>query len=65
MLLPQSDARLREAQADFEAGEITIDDLQEHFEEAAAISQSHREALVRSRRSMLDVNTAVGMRILP
>ena len=65
VLLPQSDARLREAQADFEAGEITIDDLQEHFEEAAAISQSHREALVRSRRSMLDVNTAVGMRILP
>ena len=65
VLLPQSDARLREAQADFEAGEMTIDDLQEHLEEAAAISQSHREALVRYRRSMLDVNTAVGMRILP
>ena len=65
VLLPQSDARLREAQADFEAGESSIDDFQEHLEEAAAVSQSHREALVRYRRSMLDVNTAVGMRILP
>jgi len=65
VLLPQADARLREAQADFEAGEITIDDFQEHLEEAAAVSQSHREALVRYRRSMLDVNTAVGMRVLP
>lgn len=65
VLLPQAEARLREAQEAYEAGEITIDDLQEHLEEAAAVSHSHREALVRSRRSMLDVNTAVGMRVLP
>jgi cobalt-zinc-cadmium efflux system outer membrane protein len=65
VLLPQADARLRDAQADFDAGDISIEDFQEHLEEAAAVSQSHREALVRHRRSMLDVNTAVGMRVLP
>ena len=65
VLLPQADARLRDAQADFDAGDISIEDLQEHLEEAAAVSQSHREALVRHRRSMLDVNSAVGMRVLP
>jgi len=65
VLLPQAEARLREARKDFDAGAIDIDDLQEHLEEAAAVAQNHREALVRYRRSMLDVNTAVGMRILP
>jgi cobalt-zinc-cadmium efflux system outer membrane protein len=65
VLLPQAEARLRDAQEAYEAREITIDDLQEHLEEATAVSHSHREAMVRSRRSMLDVNTAVGMRVLP
>lgn len=65
VLLPQSAARLREAQSDFDAGTATVDDLQEHLEEAAAVSQSHRQALLRHRRSMLDVNTAVGIRVLP
>jgi cobalt-zinc-cadmium efflux system outer membrane protein len=65
VLLPQSEARLREAQTDFDSGASTVDDLQEHLEEAAAVSQSHRQALLRHRRSMLDVNTAVGMRVLP
>jgi hypothetical protein len=29
------------------------------------VTQSHRDALVRHRRAMLDLKTAVGLRLLP
>jgi len=29
------------------------------------VAQSHRDALIRQRRSMVDLNTAVGLRVLP
>jgi len=50
---------------EFEKGELEADDLEEHVQEAAELAQSHREAAVRHRRSMLDLNTAIGLRLLP
>ena len=47
------------------AGTIGFDDLRDELEDAAAVARARREALVRFRRAMLDLNTAVGMRILP
>jgi cobalt-zinc-cadmium efflux system outer membrane protein len=42
-----------------------VDDYQGHLDDAAEVTQSHRDAIVRHRRAMLDLNTAVGLRILP
>ncbi|MFM8634202.1 MAG: hypothetical protein ACKOEX_05260 [Planctomycetia bacterium] len=44
---------------------LEADELEEHFQEAAELGQSHREAAVRHRRSMLDLNAAIGLRLLP
>lgn len=30
-----------------------------------AVTQSHRDAVIRHRRAMLELNTAVGLRLLP
>ena len=47
------------------AGTISADDYQGHLDDAAEVTQAHRDAIVRHRRAMLDLNTAVGLRILP
>ncbi len=65
ILLPQAEERLQDAAQNFDSGAMGVEDFQEHLEEAAMVLQSHREAVVRHRRSMLDINTAVGMRLLP
>lgn len=49
----------------FAAGEITIDDLDGAVEDLAEVTQSHRDAVIRHRRAMLELNTAVGLRLLP
>ena len=46
-------------------GSGAVDDYQGHLDDAAEVTQSHRDAIVRHRRAMLDLNTAVGLRILP
>jgi cobalt-zinc-cadmium efflux system outer membrane protein len=64
-LLPRAEARLARHVEEFEKGELEADELEEHFQDAAELAQSHREAAVRHRRSMLDLNTAIGLRLLP
>ena len=65
VVLPEAEAALVQAEADFAAGRIDLDELRDELEEAAVVARERREALVRFRRAMLDLNTAVGMRILP
>ena len=43
----------------------SADDYQGHLDDAAEVTQAHRDAIVRHRRAMLDLNTAVGLRVLP
>ncbi len=50
---------------EFAAGKISADDYMTHLDDEAEAATSFREALLRHRRSMLDLNTAVGLRLLP
>ena len=64
-ILPRADAVLARRREQFSAGEITIDDLDGAVEDLAEVTQSHRDAVIRHRRAMLELNTAVGLRLLP
>lgn len=63
--LPRSRQALQRNLRDFAAGKITPDDYLSHLDDHGDTVKSFREALVRHRRSMLDLNTAVGVRVLP
>ena len=52
-------------EADFEAGMIEVADYLGRLDEANDDAKAYRDALVRHRRAMLDLNTAVGCRLLP
>ena len=56
---------LQQNTRDFAAGKVTVDEYLEHLSDDAEAAGSFRDALVRHRRSMLDLNTAVGLRVLP
>ncbi|NBX29266.1 TolC family protein [bacterium] len=64
-ILPRAEAVLARRHRQFAAGEITIDDLDGAVEDLAEVTQSHRDAVIRHRRAMLELNTAVGLRLLP
>jgi len=64
-VLPRSAALVKRKTEQLAAGSLSPDDYQGHLEAAAEVTQSHRDAIVRLRRAMLDLNTAVGLRILP
>jgi outer membrane protein, heavy metal efflux system len=64
-MLPRARSVLARRQAQFAAGEISVDDLEGAFTHLADATQSHRDAVVRHRRAMLELNTAVGLRLLP
>lgn len=64
-VVPRAIALAKRKTAEFSAGAINADDFQDHLESAAEATQGLRDALVRHRRAMLDLNTAVGLRILP
>jgi len=64
-ILPRVAATLRRKTEQLSAGTISADDYQGHLDDAAEVTQAHRDAIVRHRRAMLDLNTAVGLRILP
>jgi len=64
-ILPRIEATLRRKTEQLAAGTISADDYQGHLDDAAEVTQSHRDAIVRNRRAMLDLNTAVGLRVLP
>ena len=64
-ILPRAEATLTRRQEQFAAGNIVIDDLEGAIEDLAEVTQSHRDAVVRHRRAMLELNTAVGLRLMP
>jgi cobalt-zinc-cadmium efflux system outer membrane protein len=64
-ILPRITATMRRKTEQFAAGTITADDYEGHLDDAAEVAQNHREALVRHRRAMLDLNTVVGLRVVP
>ncbi|NCY03477.1 MAG: TolC family protein, partial [Planctomycetia bacterium] len=64
-MLPQLQSSLRRRAEQFARGDISLEDYQSHVEESTEVAQNHRDALIRHRRSMVDLNTAVGLRVLP
>ena len=58
-------ATLERKLGEFGAGRLSPDDFEVTLDDATEVAQSHREAIVRHRRSMLDLNAAVGLRLLP
>ena len=64
-ILPRAQDAVRRKTAQLSSGTINADDYQDHLDSAADVMQSHRDALIRHRRAMLDLNTAVGLRLLP
>ena len=65
IVLPRARAAFERNSRDFAAGKITPDDYLGHLDDEAEAARSFREALIRHRRSMLDLNTAIGQRLLP
>ena len=63
--LPHARKILERNTREFEAGKVTPDDYLGHLSDEAEASGSFRDALIRHRRSMIDLNTAVGLRVLP
>jgi cobalt-zinc-cadmium efflux system outer membrane protein len=64
-VLPRS-RRVREgALRNLSAGETSVIDFLAAQREHNDVVQQYRDALIRHRRSMLHLNTAVGMRVLP
>jgi cobalt-zinc-cadmium efflux system outer membrane protein len=51
--------------ADFAAGTLSLGDYLDRLEDENDAAHAYRDALVRHRRSMLDLNTAAGCRLLP
>jgi cobalt-zinc-cadmium efflux system outer membrane protein len=64
-VLPRMTATLDRKLKEFGAGRLTPDDFEVTLDDASEVAQSHRDAIVRHRRSMLDLNTAIGLRLLP
>jgi cobalt-zinc-cadmium efflux system outer membrane protein len=65
VVLPRAQATLRRKTEQLSKGTLTADDYPGHLDDAVEVTQSHRDALVRHRRAMLDLKTAVGLRLLP
>jgi cobalt-zinc-cadmium efflux system outer membrane protein len=64
-VLPCARQVLERNSREFAAGKITVDDYLGHLDDEAEAARGFRDALIRHRRSMVDLNTAVGMRLLP
>ena len=64
-ILPLARRARREASADYAAGKLRLSEYLDRLEDDNDASRAYRDALVRHRRSMLDLNTAVGERLLP
>lgn len=64
-VVPLASALTQRKTAEFTAGTIDVDDYQDHLDATGEVGQSLRDALVRHRRAAFDLNTAVGLRLLP
>ncbi len=64
-VVPRAAALMERKTAEFTAGKISADDFQDNLDTITEVTQNHRDAILRHRRAMLDLNTAVGLRLLP
>jgi len=64
-VVPRAAALVERKTAELTAGTISADDFQDNLDTVAEVTNSHRDAVLRHRRAMLDLNTAVGLRLLP
>lgn len=64
-VLGQSQDARKRATREFLSGEMTIGEYLDHLEDDANSARLYRDAVVRYRRSMLDLNTAIGARLMP
>ena len=65
LILPRARSARVLAAKEFAEGKSGVDDYLGHLNDESESSRAYRDALVRYRRSMLDLNTALGVRILP
>ncbi len=64
-LVPRARDLVERYRRQYAAGVITPDEFQEHVQTMAEVAQQHRESVIRHRRASLQLNTAVGMRLVP
>jgi cobalt-zinc-cadmium efflux system outer membrane protein len=64
-LVPAARAVLDRKTRRYASGEIDLSDYLTAIRESSDIARQELDALVRHRRSMLDLNTAIGQRLLP
>jgi cobalt-zinc-cadmium efflux system outer membrane protein len=64
-LLPRAEAVLRDSYRLYQGGEVNLISFLDARREYNETAQQYLDTVVRHRRSMLDLNTAVGQRILP
>ncbi len=64
-ILPNARAARIKAEAEFAANTLSPDDYLGHLSDDEETARLYRDAFVRHRRSMLDLNTTAGLRILP
>ena len=63
--LPAARQSRAKAAASFAAGSLSLNDYLDRLDDDVDTARAYRDALVRHRRAMLDLNTAVGLRLLP
>ncbi|MDR3621150.1 MAG: TolC family protein [Paludisphaera borealis] len=64
-VLPRARFALDQAVSRFLAGDLEVGDYLDELEDDADSARLYRDAVFRYRRSMLDINTAVGVRLMP
>ncbi|MHC5544749.1 TolC family protein, partial [Singulisphaera rosea] len=64
-VLGQSRDAHRRATAGVLSGDLKIGDYLDQLDDDADSARLYRDAVLRYRRSMLDLNTAVGVRMMP
>ena len=64
-IVPNARAARIKAEAEFAADKLSPDDYLGHLTDDEETARLYRDAFVRHRRSMLDLNTTAGLRLLP
>ena len=64
-ILPNTRAARIKAEAEFAADKLSPDEYLGHLSDDEETARLYRDAFVRHRRSMLDLNTTAGLEVLP
>jgi cobalt-zinc-cadmium efflux system outer membrane protein len=64
-IVPGQRSALAEVRKNYDAGTVSVGDYLDALKDFNEVYRAYRDALVRYRRAALDLNTAVGIRIVP